>query len=66
MRRIGAPTGLTVLEKFFGLILIVIGVVVFHYTRLSEGIEGLGFSLFIFFGLVLIILGVFSLITQAK
>jgi hypothetical protein len=66
MRRIGAPIGLAVLAKFFGLILIVIGVFVFHYTRLSEGIEGLGLSLFIFFGLVLIVLGIFSLITQAK
>lgn len=60
-----APVGLAVLEKLFGLLIIIMGVIVFYYTRRTKGIEGVGFGFFIFFGLVLIALGVFMVLTKS-
>jgi hypothetical protein len=54
-----APAGLAVIEKVFGLMIIVMGGIVFYYTQNTEGIEGVGRSFFVFFGLALVVLGVF-------
>lgn len=56
---------LTILEKFFGLLIIILGIIVFYYTQLTK-IEGIVFGFFIFFGLVLIASGVFMLLAQGK
>ena len=61
-----APAGLAVLEKLFGLLIIIMGVIVFHYTRRTKGIEGGGFGFFIFFGLMLIAVGVFMTLTKVR
>ncbi len=63
MRR-EAPAGLTIVEKFSGLLIIILGVIVFYYTRRTE-IEGIGFPLIIFFGFALIALGAFMIITKS-
>jgi len=61
-----APIGLAFIEKLFGLLIIIMGAIVFQYTRMTKEIEGVGFGLFIFFGLVLIALGVFIILAKGK
>ena len=56
---------LTILEKFFGLLIIILGIIVFYYTQLTR-IGGIVFGFFIFFGLVLIASGVFMILAQGK
>lgn len=64
MRR-ETTTWLTILEKFFGLLIIILGIIVFYYTQLTR-IEGIVFGFLIFFGLVLIASGVFMIWAQGK
>ncbi|MCK4952549.1 hypothetical protein KAS14_02015 [Candidatus Bathyarchaeota archaeon] len=64
MRR-ETTTWLTIIEKFFGLLIIILGIIVFYYTQQIR-IEGIVFGFFIFFGLVLIASGVFMILAQGK
>jgi hypothetical protein len=61
-----APMGLAFIEKLFGILIIIMGAIVFQYTRLTKEIESVGFGLFIFFGLVLIALGVFMILAKGR
>jgi len=58
-------TWLTILEKFFGLLIIILGIIVFYYTQRTK-IEGIVFGFFIFFGLVLIASGIFMVLAQGR
>ena len=69
-----APAGLTIAEKFFGLIAIIIGALTVYYTYISPpdtlppGVPSGGWfsSIFIVAGLVLIAVGVFLMLAKAE
>ena len=60
------PTGLVIIEKISGLLIIILGIIVFYYTRQLHGLESIGYALFIFFGLVLIALGLFITLVKSQ
>jgi len=55
------PVGLKIMEKLFGLILIVFGFMLSFYYYQTEGLTGPGFIFFFISGIVLMVLGVFML-----
>lgn len=61
-----APAGLTIIEKFFGLLLVVLGVIVFYYTLQTPRLMGIGFIFFPAFGVLLIALGIFLVLSKAE
>ncbi len=61
-----APTGLTTLEKFFGLLLIVFGAILLYYTGQTPTLKGLGFIFFPIFAVGLIVLGIFMVLAKAQ
>jgi len=58
--------GVSAVEKFFGVIILIIGVVSMYYTFTSASVLGAFTGFFGFLGLVLIILGVFLLIAKIE
>ena len=56
-----APVGLKIMEKIFGILLIVFGFMLSFYYYQTQGLTGPGFIFFLIFGIVLIVLGVFML-----
>jgi len=64
------PVGLTVVEKFFGLLAIAIGVLLVYFTSSSPPVSGeqvVNYSfLFIIAGLALVALGVFLVLARAE
>ena len=58
--------GVNALEKFFGVIILIIGVVSMYYTFTSTSVLGTFTGVFGFLGLVLVILGVFLLIAKVE
>jgi len=61
-----APAGLTISEKFFGLLLIVFGAILFYYTQQTPALRGVGFIFFPVFGIALIVLGIFMVLAKAE
>lgn len=61
-----APVGLKIMEKLFGLILIIFGFMLSFYYYQTEGVTGSGFIFFFIFGIVLIVIGVFMLWAKAE
>lgn len=61
-----APAGLTIIEKFFGLLLVVLGVIVFYYALQTPRLVGIGFIFFPVFGVFLIALGIFLVLSKAE
>jgi len=60
------PAGLTLMEKIFGLVLIIMGFVAVYYAWQTQGLEHFGFGFFVAFGLVLIALGIFMVLAKAE
>jgi len=65
-----APTGLTVAEKFLGLLTIVVGALLVYFTYTSPPVSGgqvANYSfIFIIAGLVLVAFGIFLLLATAE
>lgn len=61
-----APAGLTIIEKFFGLLLVVLGALVFYYALQTPRLAGIGFIFFPAFGVFLIALGIFLVFSKAE
>lgn len=65
-----APMGLTVAEKFFGLLSIIIGALLVYFTHISPpeiGGQGANFSfVFIIAGIALVAFGIFLLLAKAE
>lgn len=55
------PVGLKVMEKLFGLILIIFGFMLSFYYYQTTGLTNPAFILIFIFGIVLMVLGVFML-----
>jgi hypothetical membrane protein len=55
------PIGLKIMEKLFGLILIIFGFMLSFYYYQTAGLNDPGFILFFVSGIVLIVIGVFML-----
>jgi len=60
------PAGLTLMEKIFGLLLTIMGFIAVYYAWQTQGLEHVGFGLFVTFGLVLIALGIFMVLAKAE
>ncbi|UCE43705.1 MAG: hypothetical protein JSV57_04960 [Candidatus Bathyarchaeota archaeon] len=67
------PAGLGIAEKFFGLIVLIIGALTVYYTYLSPpdlppGVPSVGgfISIFIIAGFLLIAVGIFLMIAKAE
>jgi len=62
------PMGLTIAEKFFGLLVILIGVITvyFTYTNPPEGIVAPFSGIFIAGGIALIAIGIFLVLAKAE
>ncbi len=56
-----APVGLKIMEKIFGILLIVFGFLLSFYYYQTTGLIGPGFIFFFIFGIALMIFGVFML-----
>ena len=61
-----APVGLTIMEKLSGLLIIVIGVILFYVTYTNMSRIGSNPAVFLALGLVLIVVGVFLVIAKAE
>jgi uncharacterized membrane protein YjjP (DUF1212 family) len=61
-----APTGLTIAEKFLGLLLIFFGAILLYYTIETPDLRNLGFNIFIVFAILLIVLGIFIVLSKAE
>jgi hypothetical protein len=61
-----APAGLTFLEKFFGVLLIVFGAILLYYMQQTPTLKGTGFIFFPIFAIGLIVLGVFMVLAKAE
>lgn len=61
-----APAGLTIAEKVFGLILVVLGALVFYYSPQTPKLAGIGFIFFPAFGIFLIAIGLFLVFSKAE
>jgi len=62
----GFPSGLAIIEKFFGVIILILGILILRYTQQTHGLESIGYGFFIFFGVVLIGLGAIITITKVS
>ena len=62
------PIGLTIAEKFFGLLVILVGVITVYvtYTNPPGGVVAPFSSLFIVAGLALIAIGIFLVLAKAE
>lgn len=60
------PTGLTIAEKFFGLMIILIGALTIYFTYTSLGDLGEFSRLFFVPGFALIVIGVLLLLAKAE
>ena len=58
--------GLTVAEKFFGLMLLIIGVLAAYYTFISSQALGAYTGFFGFLGIVLLVLGLILIIAKIE
>jgi len=58
--------GYMLAEKFFGLILVIIGTLTAYYTFTSTSVLGTFIGFFVFFSFVLLILGLFMLIAKTE
>jgi hypothetical protein len=58
--------GITMAEKFFGLLLIIIGVLATYYTFTSTSALGVYTAFFGFLSLILLVLGIFLLIARTE
>jgi len=61
-----APAGLTLMEKIFGLLLIIMGLIAVYYAWQTQGLEHFGLGFFVTFGIVLIALGIFMVLAKAE
>lgn len=61
-----APIGLAVAEKFFGLLIILIGVIAIYVTYTNIGSVGSYPGIFILAGFALIAFGVFLILVKAE
>jgi len=58
--------GITAAEKFFGLILIIVGALATHFTLTSSDVLSVYTWFFGFLGIVLLALGIFLIIAKAE
>lgn len=69
MSREEAPAGLAVMEKFFGIITIIVGVLTIYYTFTSLGelsVDGAYPGIFAVMGFILIVTGVALLLAKTE
>jgi len=62
----GGGFGLTLAEKFFGFLLIIIGVLTTYYTLISSANLGAFTGFFGFLSIVLVALGIFLIIAKTE
>lgn len=58
--------GVTVAEKFFGLLLVIIGAIITYYTLTSASVLGAFTAFFGFLSLALLAIGIFLLIARTE
>jgi hypothetical protein len=56
----------TIAEKFFGLILIIIGALMLYYTTTSTNVLGMASLLFGLLSIVLLVIGIFLLLIRSE
>jgi hypothetical protein len=61
-----APVGLTIAEKFFGLLIIVLGAIIFYVTTFTNFESGINLFIFLVVGSALIGLGVILVLSRAE
>ena len=61
-----ANLGLELLEKIFGLSLLVIGVILAYYSSLNQSVIGIGNSYFVGSGILLAVLGIILLVVKKE
>lgn len=60
------PIGLTIMEKLLGILIILVGFIMFYVTYTNIGSIGSAPTFFLVLGIALIVLGVFVLIAKAE
>ena len=65
-REEGETTGFTIAEKFFALLIILIGALVTYYTVTSSGLDSRFPVIFAAGGLALIVLGIFMILAKTE
>jgi len=58
--------GITAAEKFFGLILVIVGILAAYFTFTSSDVLSVYTGFFGFLGIVLLALGIFLIIAKAE
>lgn len=61
-----APIGLTIMEKLLGLLIILVGFIMFYITYTNVASIGSAPTFFLALGIALIVLGVFVLIAKPE
>lgn len=61
-----APVGLTIAEKFFGLLIIVLGAIIFYVTTFTNFENAINLFIFLVVGSALIGLGVILVLSRAE
>lgn len=61
-----APVGLKVMERLFGFLLFVFGLMLSVYYLQTEGMIGSGFIFFFISGIALMVFGVFMLLVKVE
>jgi len=61
-----APVGLTIAEKFFGLLIIVLGAIIFYVTTSTNFESVINLFIFLVVGSVLIGLGVILVLSRSE